>query len=185
MRTTAQARTILLAVQRHPNCMSALLLEYLLKGEVFGRMVEKGLLNSPYRGTFVHLPAEAISRFIEECVSEGWLVRASDFYPALTLSERGKAFLAIKATPGATDLSPEQDYKAYHRWRAAIARQMRKPPYRILPNAALNELAARRPVTLETLLGVPGLGKRRALRYQAGLLMVGRELRASESPVLA
>ena len=32
------------------------------------------------------------------------------------------------------------------------------------------------PTTLEELLGVPGLGKRRALRYQDELLAVGREL---------
>lgn len=36
-------------------------------------------------------------------------------------------------------------------WRQTIARALRKPPYRIVPNATLNALTLRRPTTLEEL----------------------------------
>lgn len=42
--TTPAPRVVLQAVQRHPLLMSPLLLEYLLRGEMIGRMQEKGLL---------------------------------------------------------------------------------------------------------------------------------------------
>lgn len=57
-----------------------------------------------------------------------------------------------------------------------MAKSRRTPPYRVLPNTILTTLAQRRPQTLDALLEVPGLGKRRALRYQHGLIAVGREL---------
>jgi hypothetical protein len=49
-----------------------------------------------------------------------------------------------------------------------------------VPNATLNALALRRPTTLEELLRVPGLGKRRALRYHLDLVEVGRALAGAE-----
>ena len=49
-----------------------------------------------------------------------------------------------------------------------------------MPNTILTALAARRPQTLDQLLEIPGLGKRRALRYQHGLVAVGRELLAQD-----
>ncbi len=43
------SRVVLQAVQRHPLLMSPLLLEYLLRGEMIGRMQEKGLLPNSIR----------------------------------------------------------------------------------------------------------------------------------------
>ena len=51
-----------------------------------------------------------------------------------------------------------------------------------MPNATLNALALRRPTTLEELLRVPGLGKRRALRYHLELIEVGRALAETAKP---
>ena len=179
--TNNQAKSILAAVERHPNAMSALLLEHLLRGEPFGRMEEKGLLDSTFFGALLEVPGEAIARFIEECLHAGWITRTTGFYPALTLTRLGATQLASWTAAASSDLSEEHHYRAYYRWRQTLARSMRKPSYRILTNAALNELAARRPTSLEELLAVPGLGKRRALRYQEGLINVGRDLRAPQS----
>lgn len=182
MSNSIQTRTILATVQLHGGLMSPVLLEHFLRGEVIGRMAEKGLVDSPYMGALATLPAGAVGHLIEACLDVGWLVRADGYYPALSLSRSGLDLLAAYQRTGSTERSPDHAYRAYYRWRQSIARARRTPPYRILPNATLNELASRLPITLEELLCVPGLGKRRALRYQADLMVVGRELRGELAP---
>lgn len=180
MHTTIQTRTVLAAVRMHPNLMSPVLLDHLLRGEVIGRMAEKGLLDSPHFGELKALPTGAVYHLIEACLAAGWLSRGAGFYPALVLTHTGEDLLLGAAVPAHDEASPEENYQAYYRWRKAIAQSRRTPPYRIFPNATLNELAKRRPVSLEELLMVPGLGKRRALRYQDELLAVGVALKQAQ-----
>ncbi|MFP5501804.1 MAG: HRDC domain-containing protein [Candidatus Sericytochromatia bacterium] len=180
MTMTTQTRTVLSAVRHHPKLMSPVLLDHLLRGEVIGRMAEKGLLDSPHFGALKSLPVGAAYHLIEACMESGWLVRGTGFYPALQLTHTGEDLLMAGQTLEAEHVSPEENYQAYYRWRQGYARERRTPPYRIFPNATVNELAKRRPVTLEELLMVPGLGKRRALRYQNELLAVGAALKQAQ-----
>ena len=168
-------RTILAAIQAHPMSMSAVLLEYLLRGEKVGRMAEKGLLDSAHHGALKALPGAEISYLISDLIAERLVVRTAGFYPALALSPLGELHLSGEAEH-VQERSPAKAFQAYHRWRRNLARSLRKPPYRILSNELLNHLAIRQPTTLEELLLVPGLGKRRAMRYRDGLLALGREL---------
>lgn len=179
------SRCVLLAVEAHSDLMSPLLLEHLLRGETFGRMREKKLCDSPFFGALSHLPAGAVGRLIEDAFDEGWLTRSDGFYPAVHLTPRGETFLQEEEVPLEQDISPAECYRLYHRWRQSLARQLRKPAYRILTNAVLNALATMKPVTLEELLMVPGIGKRRALRYRDGLIAVGKELRMNTLPPAA
>ena len=172
-------QTILKAVQKHPLMMSPVLLDYLLRGEIIGRMSEKGLLDSPFHGVLEAEKSHEITAAIAHALEQGWLVRTSGFYPALIITTAGERRLASGSSP-MVEASPEQAYRMYYRWRQNTARTLRKPPYRVFPNITINHLAALCPTTLEELLGVPGLGKRRALRYQEELLAVGRELNRSE-----
>ena len=172
------ARHVLLAVQAHPATMSPILLEYLLRGESIGRMKEKGLDISPHRAVLADAPNWEVAEAIVGCLASGWLAKGAGFYPALRLTPLGEAQLTTGARPGCAEAAPAVSYNAYYRWRQGVARQRRTPPYRVLPNAILTALAARRPQTLDQLLEIPGLGKRRALRYQQGLTAVGRELHA-------
>jgi superfamily II DNA helicase RecQ len=174
-----QSRLVLQILNDHPAAMSAVLLDHFLRGEVLGRMAEKGLLDSPHFGALSTLPSIAVAALIEGCMEVGWLTRAEGFYPALSLTAKGESALDAFG-PTRSEVSPDTNYKAYYRWRQTIARALRKPPYRIVPNATLNALALRRPTTLEELLRVPGLGKRRALRYHLDLVEVGRALAGAE-----
>lgn len=176
--STDHARHVLLAVQAHPSSMSPILLEYLLRGESIGRMKEKGLDVSPHRAMLADVPNWAVAEAIMACLTAGWLAKAAGFYPALRLTPAGEAQLAAAPPAGCAEAAPDAGYRAYHRWRQGVARQRRTPAYRVLPNAILSALAARRPQSLDQLLQIPGLGKRRALRYQHGLVAVGLALRA-------
>ena len=174
-----QSRLVLQTLADHPAMMSPVLLDHFLRGEVLGRMAEKGLLDSPHFGALSTLPSIAVAALIDGCTQVGWLKRAEGFYPALSLTSKGESALDAYG-PARSEASPDTNYKAYYRWRQNIARALRKPPYRIVPNATLNALALRRPTTLEELLRVPGLGKRRALRYHLELIEVGKALAAEE-----
>lgn len=174
---SSSKRTVLAAVAAHPMVMSPILLEYLLRGERVGRMAEKGLLDSPHHGALKALPGAEISFLIADLVQDKLLAKTAGVYPALVVSPVGELYL-LGHEDGVQERSPAKAFQAYHRWRRQLARTLRKPPYRLLSNELLNHMAIRQPTTLEELLAVPGLGKRRAMRYREGLLALGQELRA-------
>lgn len=167
---------ILRAVRQHPGIMSPILLEYLLRGESIGRMEDKGLLTSPYFGALQDLPPGEVARLVADALLTRWLLRSGGFYPALRLSASGEAQLLVTEGEVCKEIAPENAYRAYHRWRRQTALRKKTPAYRILPNSILSNLAARRPVSIGELLEIPGLGKRRALRYQAELLAIGTSM---------
>lgn len=181
MTKSFQSRLVLQVLHDHPAVMSPVLLDHFLRGEVLGRMAEKGLLDSPHFGSLSTLPSMVVAALIDGCEQVGWIKRSDGFYPGLALTTKGEDALDAYGPPR-TEASPDTHYKAYYRWRKSVAQRLRKPPYRIVPNATLNQLALRRPTTLEELLRVPGLGKRRALRYHLELLEVGRDLAGTEEP---
>lgn len=114
------ARTVLQAVQRHPHAMSPILLEYMLRGEVIGRMAEKGLTESPLHGALAEEPNWVVAEGIMACLAAGWIARSGGFYPALRLTPQGEAQLAVAAATACHEAAPELSYRAYHRWRNPI-----------------------------------------------------------------
>lgn len=73
------------------------------------------------------------------------------------------------ATANATD-APVFD--ALRAWRSERAREQGVPAYVILHDRTLHELAARRPLSADELLSVPGIGQAKADRYGEALLRV-------------
>lgn len=175
----ANLQVVLRAVRYHPGIMSPILLEYLLRGERIGRMEEKGLLTSPFFGALQDLPSGDVAHLIAEALLTRWLLRSGGFYPALRLSASGEAQLLVTEGEVCKEVAPETAYRAYYRWRRQTALRKKTPAYRILPNAILSTLAARRPVSISELLEIPGLGKRRALRYHEELLAIGSSVQNS------
>ena len=86
--------TVLNAVNAHPLAMSPILLEYLLRGEVIGRMAEKGLLESPYHGVLADTEPGLVAGLISEALGKGFMSRGGGFYPALKLTPAGENYLA-------------------------------------------------------------------------------------------
>jgi hypothetical protein len=172
---------VLRAVHEHPGAMSALFLSHLLRGNIFGRMAEKGVAESSHRGALAHLTPVEVDTAIAGAVEAGLLKRVAGPYASLVTTRGGEALVSRQHMPppveGSTTVSPDVAYKAYYAWRQGEARSKRTIPYRVLTNRILNEIARIQPVTLGELLLVPGLGKLRAMRYQDGLLAIGQQLR--------
>jgi DNA helicase-2/ATP-dependent DNA helicase PcrA len=88
--------------------------------------------------------------------------------------------LAQKRTPATVPGLPDPDPEvlgALQRWRAATARAAGVPPYVLFHDVTLAALAGTRPVSVDELLAVPGLGPVKASRYGTSLLEIVAEHR--------
>jgi ATP-dependent DNA helicase RecQ len=65
---------------------------------------------------------------------------------------------------------PEGKLAALKTWRRDFARKQRVAPYVILHDRTLTELLLRRPVTVQDLLEVPGIGPQKARKYGEEIL---------------
>jgi hypothetical protein len=76
-------RAIIEAVKLHPGVMSPIMLDHYLRGEVLGRMSEKGLLDSPYFGACADLDVMAVATIIDAAMQKHPIKRTPGFYPGL------------------------------------------------------------------------------------------------------
>jgi DNA helicase-2/ATP-dependent DNA helicase PcrA len=74
--------------------------------------------------------------------------------------------------PGEVALSDRALYDALVSWRRDLARAAAVPPYVILDNKTLQQVAAARPGSSDALLALPGIGPIKLERYGASLLEV-------------
>ena len=83
--------------------------------------------------------------------------------------DRALAFWRVK---GARDLTPPQAavLHALHAYREEQADRQDRPPFKVMGEATLLELARRSPRTAEDLRGIPGLSPEQLRRYGQGLL---------------
>jgi superfamily II DNA helicase RecQ len=70
----------------------------------------------------------------------------------------------------ALDTAAEERFERLRQWRNATAQQRGVPPYTVMPNAVLNAIASHRPKNEKELLGIRGIGKKRAERYADAIL---------------
>jgi len=82
---------------------------------------------------------------------------------------------AAKAAGVALDPVAESLWQALRAWRLDEARRQELPPYVIFHDATLIEVARRRPVSLDALADIPGIGRSKLDRYGAAVLRVTGE----------
>jgi ATP-dependent DNA helicase RecQ len=70
------------------------------------------------------------------------------------------------------EVAAQEVFDALRAWRADEARRAGVPPYVVMHDRTLRELARLRPASQEALAGIPGLGARRIARYGDALLAV-------------
>ena len=163
------------------------------------RVLELGLNTLSTYGLLKELPAEQVRAYIDRLEDEGYLRTNPDHLtlePAssasavlfggqkISLSMRvedkpkgaakgkknagsgkNKAAVSVPALVGSTDL-----FSALKAVRMQIAQEENVPAYLVFTNAALTDMAAKRPHTMEEFLEVSGVGEKKAAQYGAVFL---------------
>lgn len=168
-------------------------------GSKIRRVLELGLNTLSTYGLLKELPAEQVRAYIDRLEDEGYLRTNPDHLtlePASSVSSvlfggqkislsmrvedkpkgaakgkknagsgKNKAAVSVPALVGSTDL-----FSALKAVRMQIAQEENVPAYLVFTNAALTDMAAKRPHTMEEFLEVSGVGEKKAAQYGAVFL---------------
>jgi ATP-dependent DNA helicase RecQ len=180
------ARKILSCIARVGQRFGAAHVANVLRGHPGEQVLARGHQALSTFGLLPDASAAEVRGYIEQLASAGLLQQTDDAYPVLELTARGRDLLKDEAScPGLTlarQRPPRKgaprtqsrveaeswegvDRDLFERLRAIrleIARSRGVPPYVIFHDATLREMARRRPTTIDELLGVKGVGARKA-----------------------
>ena len=152
-------------------------------------------------GLLAEHPVRLLRGWIDECIGQMLLQRTNEAYPVLQVTNEGwrvmrgekTAYLSAPVSRGKrsrndgdgerirrhkrhaeVDMAPETLalFEALRLMRTAIAKKKRVPAYLVLHDAALLEIAVRRPTSLEELEQVPGIGDAKLRQYGKVILSV-------------
>jgi ATP-dependent DNA helicase RecQ len=175
----------------------------LLKGDADPRLARAGLEATRTFGALAEHALEWTERLLRRCVTAGWVDLSSGERPLALLTEEGLAVMrgerearlllpslaprapALRgerrsgADAGAPDdaLDPAARplFEALRGFRLEQARAAGVPPYVILHDRSLRDIARRRPASLDALQMCHGVGPAKARRWGEGLLSVVRQ----------
>jgi ATP-dependent DNA helicase RecQ len=180
------ARKILSCVARVDQRFGATHVASVLRGHASEQVVAR---RHDKLSTFGLLPGASVTEirgYIEQLIGVGLLQQAGDEYPVLTLTMKGLGLMkdaaacpdltlarqrpASKAAPRAQSLAEAESWEGVDRGlfdrlravRLEIARSRGVPPYVIFHDATLREMARLRPLSIDALLTVKGVGARKA-----------------------
>lgn len=190
---TTEAQKILSAVARvdrkYPYGVGITLIVRMLHGSKEQRISQLGLDKLTTYGIMHDVDRRKIREYIDLLISQGYLELTQDQYPVLHLTNRsnGVLFHGVQvisrekavgrsermASTGKQNasLSPPFEssenslFEALRALRTELAQQANVPAYIIFSNAALQDMAAKRPRCMTDFLEVSGVGEVKAKRY--------------------
>lgn len=190
------SQKILSCVARVRERFGARYVAEVLKGANTEKIRQNGHDQLSTHGLLSQYQVNDIADWIDQLITQGFLVREGE-YQTISLTEEGRRLMKgdglvrlniprptkEKATKtrkaGASDLSlsgPEEViFEALRVWRRDLAKERGVPPYVILGDASLRELAHVRPSSMGGLLGIKGIGESKVQAFGHDLLAVVRE----------
>jgi ATP-dependent DNA helicase RecQ len=180
------ARKILSCVARVEQRFGATHVASVLRGHSSDQVVRRGHDKLSTFGLLSHVSASEVRGYIEQLTARELLQQGGEEYPILTLTSKGRALLKdptscpdltlvrqrtpSRTTPPARSRAEAESWQGvdralFDRLRAVrleIARARGVPPYVVFHDATLREMARLRPMSIETLLTVRGVGARKA-----------------------
>ncbi len=151
-----------------------------LKGNE-SEMVEKWrLANNDYFGSMAGLSLAKIKDILRYLILRGYIDQTADRYPTVNVSARGERLMSEgtkvmmrvkkseKTAPTTAVPMPPADRGLLAELKALrldIAKKERVPAYVIFTDATLNEMAARKPRTLQEISQIKGVGSRKLSAY--------------------
>ncbi len=177
--STVVAQKILSCVVRVQERFGARHVAEVLKGSKTAKLLQLGHDKLSTYGLLADHAIADLSDWIDQLVGHGYLVRAGE-YQVLKVTPEGRALLkgedSVQLTmPRATvaktvkssedlPLSPAEEalFQDLRGWRRTMAQERGVPPYLVLGDATLRELASRRPASDLALRAIKGIGETKA-----------------------
>ena len=195
-----QARMILSCVARTGQRYGKDFISRVLKGKATERLLRLGMDRQTTWGLMKQYSLHDISRMITELVSREYLIVPEGDYAILRLTEKSREMLSgntpflirkmnsssarrKQRAPHVANVK-ETDNMLFERLRAErnkVAAEEGVPPYIILDNKTLMEIAAVQPRDENEFLQVKGIGKVKAARYASLFLPLVRDYLKQQS----
>ncbi len=129
-------------------------------------------------GLLKEIPKKQLQSLIYQLVDRGLVARSEGEYPMLSLNDESWAVLRgqrevrlvrpkkeVAARTRSTELSWEGVdrglFDCLRAWRKGVAAERKIPPFTVMHDTTLMELARLRPTSADHLRGVPGIGEKR------------------------
>lgn len=197
--STTIARKILSCVARVRQGYGMAHVADVLLGKASDKVVQYGHAELSTFGLLKGETPAAVRGYIEQLVAGGWLAREGEPYPILKLTGTGAALLKGEGTcdlfrelqpvkgksrtrgAGAATFGGDPDlFDALREVRTRIARERGVPPYVIFHDTTLQQMAARRPSTVDDLHDIYGVGAKKAADFGDAFLDAIRTWRKPE-----
>jgi ATP-dependent DNA helicase RecQ len=186
------ARIILQTVVEFGGRLGRTLIADMLAGSKRKRIGELNLDQADNYGALRLHTQERTLKWIDELIAQRLLKTTAEEYPRLMITERGVEALnsetlfalsgfaqsSARQAPDKTtveqcdgDVSPELIH-ALKQWRREKATALSVPPYVILHESALDEIARRRPQTPDQLRAIKGIGDSKLAQFSAEIISI-------------
>ncbi|WP_031516308.1 RecQ family ATP-dependent DNA helicase [Desulfofalx alkaliphila] len=147
----------------------------------------------PNYGKLKNRTAAAVLAMVDRLLGDGYLATTAGEYPVLELTSKGWETislgnpLTVPSEPTGVqtkvkgclhktnDTPPKPDQKllqSLKEFRTSLARQHQMPPFMFFHDRVLEEIAHRKPCSLERLKQVPGIGPKKVEQYGKDLLAI-------------
>lgn len=191
---TLEAQKILSGVARverkYPKGLGASLLVDMLRGSKSRRVAQLGLTSLSTYGVMGDVPRAVLVSYVDFLMLEGYIDQQGGEYPVLRLGPRAKGVLfqgekvtytclqqgqkeqldAVKTSEVRAHEEVGGLFEALRALRTKLAAKENVPAYIIFSNAALADMAAKQPLTLEEFRLVSGVGEVKAKKYGGAFL---------------
>lgn len=176
-----EAKMILSCIARTGQRYGAGFIAQVLKGTETGRNTWPGIKKQTTWGLMKDYSLSEIRRMIAALASQEYLTVSGEEYPVLQLTEKSKELLfgnepfmikkiskpKKKAAKSAV-IPPDAEHELYEKLRQRrneTAAEEKVPPYVIMDNKTLMQMAAVKPLNEEEFLKIRGIGRIKAERY--------------------
>ena len=197
---TVEAQKILSAVTRverqYRSGLGIVLIVQMLRGSREQRVLQLGLDRMPTYGIMSGVDRMQIRAYIDCLVEQDYLYLDGTDYPVLRTTQRAKQVLfhgepviyVCRKQDRATEVVKERAgapadgglLDALRAVRTRLAAAGSVPAYVVFSNAALAEMAARQPATMEEFMEISGVGAVKAKRYAEAFLKAIQDWRNGE-----
>ena len=195
---TENAKTVLFCVLQTGQRFGVKMLTEVLRGSRGERILSLGFDTLSTYGALREKTESEVRQMLASLSDRGYMKTEDDVYPVPKLTELGQAVLAdrervvmrvpkpkapametVKRSAGRTkraaavSAAPDSPLlQALRILRSSLAAKAHVPAYVIFPDAALADMCAKKPKTVEEFLGVMGVGEVKAEKYGEAFLRV-------------